>query len=76
MKLVLMRNDFVRLQILSKKISKKAISEAGLETQKIQFYSFLVRYHVNEKESMEVAKSYQTIFDTLNKTCADEKMKA
>jgi len=32
MKLVLLRQDFVRLQILSKKISKKAISEAGLES--------------------------------------------
>jgi 26S proteasome regulatory subunit N5 len=31
MKLVLLRQDFVRLQILSKKISKKAINEAGLE---------------------------------------------
>jgi 26S proteasome regulatory subunit N5 len=31
MKLVLERQDYVRLQILSKKISKKAISEKGLE---------------------------------------------
>lgn len=76
MKLVLMRNDFVRLQILSKKISKKAISEAGLETHKINYYTFLVRYYVHEKEMMEVAKAYQTIFDTLNKASTDEKLKA
>ena len=31
MKLVLMRQDYVRLQILSRKISKKAIGEKGLE---------------------------------------------
>lgn len=38
MKLVLQRNDFVRLQILSRKISKKAIDEKGLELQKVYFY--------------------------------------
>lgn len=37
MRLVLDRQDFVRCQILSRKISKKAISEAGLEAQKVEF---------------------------------------
>jgi len=31
MKLVLARQDYIRTQILSRKISKKAISAAGLE---------------------------------------------
>jgi len=35
MKLVLIRRDFVRCQILSRKISRKHINEPGLERQKI-----------------------------------------
>jgi 26S proteasome regulatory subunit N5 len=38
MKLVLMRRDFVRVQILSRKISKRHLSEAGLEKMKVEFY--------------------------------------
>jgi 26S proteasome regulatory subunit N5 len=67
MKLVLMRNDFVRLQILSRKISKKAINEKGLEQQKVQYFTFLLKYYIHEKELMEAAKAYQVIFETYAK---------
>ena len=73
MKLVLEKKDFVRCQILSRKISKKAISEVGLEAQKVEYYGFMVRYFVHEKNIIEAAKSYQTIFDTINKA-ADEQL--
>ena len=71
MKLVLIRRDFVRVQILSRKISKKHISEKGLETQKIQFYSFLLKYFIHEKMTLDTAKVYQTIYDTYNKSDAE-----
>ena len=67
MKLVLMRKDFVRCQILSRKISKRHLSEKGLEKLKIQYYLFMVQYYIHEKQIMDCAKSYQTIFDTINK---------
>ena len=72
MKLVLLRQDFVRLQILSKKISKKAINEAGLEAQKVLYYKFLVRYYIQEKDLLNTSKAYQTIYDTFNKAQADQ----
>lgn len=74
MKLVLARQDYIRTQILSRKISKKGISEKGLEALKIEFYGFMVRYYVHEKESIETCRCYQTIYDTINK--ADEETKA
>lgn len=42
MKLVLMRRDFVRCQILSRKISKRHLAEKGLEKFKIQYYKFMI----------------------------------
>jgi len=67
MKLVLMRNDYVRCQILSKKISKKAIDESGLEAAKVLYYKFMVRYYIQERDLLQVSKCYQTIFNVLNK---------
>jgi 26S proteasome regulatory subunit N5 len=64
MKLVLTRRDFVRCQILSRKISKKNLAEAGLEGQKVQYFRYLIQYYVHEKMTMDAAKAYQTIFDT------------
>lgn len=64
MKLVLLRNDYVRCHILSKKISNKAISEPGLEAAKVKFYQFMVKYYIHEKEMLQASKAYQTIFNT------------
>ena len=58
MKLVLARQDYIRTQILSRKISKRAISEKGLEQQKITYFGFMVRYYVHEKEVLEASKCY------------------
>ncbi len=71
MKLVLQRQDYLRLIILSKKINKKSIDEAGLEPNKIQYYKHLVRYYVHEKDLLSASKAYQTIYDTLNKASGD-----
>lgn len=67
MKLVLLRNDYVRCHILSKKISKKAIDESGLEAAKVLYYKFMVRYYIHERELLQASKCYQTIFNTLNR---------
>jgi 26S proteasome regulatory subunit N5 len=66
MKLVLARKDFVRVQILSRKISSRHISEKGLEHLKVQFYLNMTKYYIHEKMIVDVAKSYKTIFDTLH----------
>ena len=71
MKLVLLRRDFVRCQILSRKISRKHLSEAGLEALKVQYFQFMVRYFVHEKQVLEAAKAFQTIYDTHSKAELD-----
>ena len=66
MKLTLARNDFVRVQILSRKISKRHMSAEGLEKMKIQFYQYMILYYVHEKMNMQAAQAYQTIYDTIH----------
>ncbi len=64
MKLVLLRKDFVRCQILSRKISKKNLNQEGYEALKIQFYEFMVMYFIHEKMHLDTAKAFQTMYDT------------
>jgi len=75
MKLVLARQDYIRTQILSRKITKRGISEKGLENLKIEYYSFMVRYYIHEKEALETCRAYQTIYDTINKAEDETKTK-
>jgi 26S proteasome regulatory subunit N5 len=63
MKLVHSRRDFVRLQIMSRKLAKKQLAMDGFELLKIEYYHFLVHYHVHEKMHLEIAKNYQIILD-------------
>ena len=66
MKLVLARKDYVRVQILSRKISKRHIAQKGLEAHKIEFYTYMIHYYIHEKKQLEAAQCYQTIYDTFN----------
>ena len=67
LKLVLLRKDYVRTQIILKKISRKGLNEKGLEQIKINYYSQIIEYYNHEKDTLEVAKCYQTIYDTMGK---------
>lgn len=58
MKLVHMRRDFVRLQIMSRKLAKKQLAIAGFEHLKVEYYHFLVKYHIHEKMYLEIAKNF------------------
>jgi 26S proteasome regulatory subunit N5 len=49
MKLVLQRRDFVRCQIMSRKISRRHLNEKGLEKQKVQYFKFMVLYYIHER---------------------------
>jgi 26S proteasome regulatory subunit N5 len=71
LKLVLLRKDYVRTQIILKKIMKKGLNEPGFEKIKVQYYSQIIEYYNHEKDSLEVAKCYHIIYDTM--TEAEEK---
>jgi 26S proteasome regulatory subunit N5 len=73
LKLVLKRKDFVRTMIILKKISKKGLLEKGLEKIKINYYSQIIEFYNHEKDTLEVAKCFQIIHDTLVKAEEEDK---
>lgn len=72
LKLVLQRKDYVRTQIVLKKINRKNLNEKGLEKLKINYYTQIIEYYNHEKDDLEVAKCYQTIYDTMV-ACEEDK---
>lgn len=64
MRLTLGKKDFVRAAIVSGKINRKAITEEGMETEKIQYFTLMTEYHRHEHDAFELAKDYHQIYLT------------
>ena len=68
LRLLLQLKDFVRFQIISKKVNKKILDETGMEDNKVRFLGYMIEYYEHQKDYMEVALSYKTISEVLNQT--------
>lgn len=66
MRLVLDLKDYVRSQIIMKKIQRWNLNDAGLEQIKVRYFELSIRYYIHEKDHLETAKCFQIIFDTVN----------
>ncbi len=67
MRIVLDLKDYIRTQIILKKINRKNLDDEGLETFKVRYYELCIQFYIHEKEHMEAARSYQVIYDTVVK---------
>jgi len=65
MRLCLLKKDYVRTQIISKKIHPRVLNDGGFESLKIAYNKLMIQYHLNEQRNhMEVAKCYWQIYQT------------
>lgn len=63
--IMLLKKDYVRTYIISKKIDPPHLNDKGLEEQKIKYYQLVIQYYLHEKLHMDVAKAYKMIYDTV-----------
>jgi len=63
MRLVLIKKDFVRTQIISRKINTKLLDPDDFQELKIEYYGYMIRYYLHEKKYLDVAKSYLKIYE-------------
>lgn len=74
--IMLLKKDYVRTYIISKKIDPPHLNEKGLEEEKIQFYKLMILYYLHEKQHIDIAKSYKSIYDTIKDNATlDAKLK-
>jgi len=76
MRLVLLKKDYVRTQIISKKINPKLLEKEEFQDLKIQYYEYMVRYWLHEKRYLDVCKCYLAIFNTPSVQADETKWKA
>eukprot|EP01095_Lingulamoeba_sp_RSL-Kostka_P017777 TRINITY_DN945_c1_g1_i1.p1 TRINITY_DN945_c1_g1~~TRINITY_DN945_c1_g1_i1.p1 ORF type:complete len:460 (-),score=153.12 TRINITY_DN945_c1_g1_i1:209-1588(-) len=65
-RLCLDSNDYIRAQILSRKISPKVLLNDDFQEVKIRFYTLMNRFHAHEEDYLSLARSYQSIYNTPN----------
>jgi len=59
MKIMVKKGDFVRLMIISKKLTPQALNDKKIIDLKIQYYAYLVEYYKNENLFVDVANCYK-----------------
>merc|ERR1712137_922393 len=64
MRLVLLKKDFVRTQIISKKINPKLLDVEDFQDVKVQWYNYMIEYWLHEKKYLDCSKSYLAIYNT------------
>ncbi|ORY98341.1 PCI domain-domain-containing protein [Absidia repens] len=64
MRLCLAKHDYVRTQIISKKINLKFFQEKENEDLKLRFYELMIRHALHEEQYLNVHKFYKQIYDS------------
>jgi 26S proteasome regulatory subunit N5 len=64
MRLCLLKKDFVRTQIISKKIHPRVLNEEGFGELKIRFNKLMIQYYLNDRNHLEIANCYWHIYQT------------
>ncbi|ORZ15370.1 PCI domain-domain-containing protein [Absidia repens] len=64
MRLCLAKHDYIRTQIISKKINTKFFQEKENEDLKLRFYDLMIQHALHEDQYLNVHKYYKQIYDS------------
>ncbi|XP_041076259.1 26S proteasome non-ATPase regulatory subunit 12-like [Polyodon spathula] len=64
MRLCLAVKDYIRTQIISKKINTKFFQEEGTEELKLKYYNLMIQVDQHEGSYLSICKHYRAIYDT------------
>ena len=63
MQVLLEKGDYIRTLIVSNKIKREHLNDEGIELSKIRFFNLMIRYHIHEKQFLDVSKCYKILYD-------------
>jgi 26S proteasome regulatory subunit N5 len=72
MRLCLAKKDFIRTQIISKKINPKILQTEGFEEIKIKFNQYMIQYYLDGRKQLQIAKCYNEIYQTKLSTSKEQ----
>ena len=62
MRLCLDTKEYVRAQIMTRKINVKVFNDAEIEDLKLEYYGHIVRFHSHSHTWMEIFRAYQSMW--------------
>ncbi|XP_071107256.1 26S proteasome non-ATPase regulatory subunit 12-like [Haliotis cracherodii] len=75
MRLCLAKKDYIRTQIISKKINTKFFDDDGTTDLKLKFYQLMIELDEQEGSYLSICKHYRAIYDTSEVKESKDKMK-
>ncbi|KAI8983468.1 PCI domain-containing protein [Pilobolus umbonatus] len=66
MRLCLAKHDYVRTQIISKKINTKFFQDKENEDLKLKFYDLMIQHALHEQQYLNVHKFYKQVYDSVS----------
>ncbi|SCL98957.1 26S proteasome regulatory subunit p55, putative [Plasmodium chabaudi chabaudi] len=64
MRLVLLRKDFIRCHVISRKINPKLLNTDEFADLKLKYFLYMIQYYINEESYSDVANCYEQRFNT------------
>jgi 26S proteasome regulatory subunit N5 len=64
MRLCLARQDYVRTQIISRKINTRFFNDPANQDLKLRYYDLMIRHALHEGQHLEVCKFYRQVYNT------------
>ncbi|GAW79881.1 26S proteasome regulatory subunit p55 [Plasmodium gonderi] len=64
MRLVLLKKDYIRCHVISRKINPTLLNSEEFADLKLKYFMYMIEYHINEEAYDEVAKCYEERFNT------------
>jgi len=64
LRLVLLKIDYVRAQIISRKINPKLMEPDDMQELKLRYNEYMVKFWLHEKKILDVSKCYLSTFNT------------
>lgn len=66
MRLTYLKKDFIRMYIISRKITVRAISREGVEPLRVRYYELLIKYWIEQEDFLQITHCYFNILKTRN----------
>lgn len=66
MRLCLAKKDYIRAQIMSRKINPKLLDDKAFQDERVKYYTYLVEYYFHEFSYLDIYRSYQSLYTTQN----------
>eukprot|EP00088_Acartia_fossae_P060399 TRINITY_DN7231_c0_g1_i1.p1 TRINITY_DN7231_c0_g1~~TRINITY_DN7231_c0_g1_i1.p1 ORF type:complete len:486 (-),score=172.02 TRINITY_DN7231_c0_g1_i1:118-1575(-) len=64
MRLCLATEDYIRTQIISKKISTKFFEDSAHDELRLKFYNYMIRLGLHEQDYLGICKNYRAVFES------------